>query len=169
MVTIALESTPIQTIPKKKHGMLPFLVVLFLISYGLLALLVVEQDRTISNQRSLINQVMGDSIELTALKGKLVFGDITTGHLWTADMKDVLAADDGNPATMAPIHALDGHLREIVLAAFHARGGKGVRLPGNGAVSGKGRVDVRFAVDGAGELYLLTKSDGMIRRVIGVK
>ena len=71
MVTIALGSTPIET-PKKKHSMLPFLVVLFLISYGLLALLVVEQDRTISNQRSLINQVMGDSIELTALKGKLV-------------------------------------------------------------------------------------------------
>lgn len=52
--------------------MLPFLVVLFLISYGLLALLVVEQDRTISNQRSLINQVMGDSVELTTLKSKLV-------------------------------------------------------------------------------------------------
>jgi len=70
-VTIALGSTPIQTTPKKKNGMLPFLVVLFLISYGLLTLLVVEQDRTITNQRSLINQVMGDSMELTALKGKL--------------------------------------------------------------------------------------------------
>ena len=70
LVTIALESTPIQT-TQKKHSMLPFLVVLFLISYGLLVLLVVEQDRTISNQRSLINQVMGDSFELTALKSKL--------------------------------------------------------------------------------------------------
>lgn len=70
MVTIALGSTPIQTTPKK-HSMLPFLVVLFLISYGLLALLVVEQDRTITNQRSLIQQIMGDSLELTALKGKM--------------------------------------------------------------------------------------------------
>ena len=70
MVTIALGSTPIETTPKK-HSMLPFLVVLFLISYGLLALLVVEQNTTITNQRSLINQVMGDSMELTALKGKL--------------------------------------------------------------------------------------------------
>ena len=73
MVTIALGSTPIEATPKKKHSMLPFLVVLFLISYGLLALLVVEQDRTITNQRSLINQVMGDSLELTALKGKLAY------------------------------------------------------------------------------------------------
>jgi len=70
LVTIALGSTPIQTTPKK-HSMLPFLVVLFLISYGLLALLVVEQDRTITNQRSLIQQIMGDSLELTSLKGKM--------------------------------------------------------------------------------------------------
>ncbi len=70
-MTIALESTPPQTTPKKS-SMLPFLVVLFLISYGLLALLVVEQDRTITNQRSLINQVMGDSLELTALKTKIL-------------------------------------------------------------------------------------------------
>jgi hypothetical protein len=65
-----MESTTIPT-TQKKRSMLPFLVVLFLISYGLLALLVVEQDRTITNQRSLIQQIMGDSLELTALKGKI--------------------------------------------------------------------------------------------------
>ena len=70
MLSIAMESTTIPTTPKK-HTMLPFLVVLFLISYGLLTLLVVEQDRTITNQRSLIQQIMGDSLELTALKGKI--------------------------------------------------------------------------------------------------
>jgi mono/diheme cytochrome c family protein len=107
--------------------------------------------------------------KIPALRGKLLLGDITTGHLWTADMKDVLAADDGNPTTLAPLQEIDGHLRRIVLDRFHARGGQGDALPGNGAVAGKGRVDLRFAVDGAGELYVLTKSDGMIRRVIGVK
>jgi hypothetical protein len=30
-------------------------------------------------------------------------------------------------------------------------------------------VDVRFAEDSAGELYLLTKSDGMIRQVVGFR
>ena len=69
MLTIAMEST---TTPKKKHSMLPVLVVLFLISYGLLAVLVVEQNRTITAQRSLIQQTMQDSMELTALKGKLI-------------------------------------------------------------------------------------------------
>ena len=42
-------------------------------------------------------------------------------------------------------------------------------LPGAAAVAGKGRVDVRVAEDCAGELYLLTKSDGMVRQVMGMK
>jgi hypothetical protein len=55
---------------KSKHSMLPLLIVLFLISYGLLAMLVVEQGRTIDAQRTLINQLFSDSVELTSLKGK---------------------------------------------------------------------------------------------------
>jgi len=38
-----------------------------------------------------------------------------------------------------------------------------------GAQSGRGRVDIRFAVDNDGELYILTKGDGMIRKVVGAK
>ena len=38
-----------------------------------------------------------------------------------------------------------------------------------GAVAGRGRVDVRFAVDNDGELYVLTKSDGVIRKVVGAR
>jgi mono/diheme cytochrome c family protein len=53
--------------------------------------------------------------------------------------------------------------------AYRARGGMGEQLPGAAAVSGRGRVDMRFAVDNDGELYILTKSDGMIRRVVGAK
>jgi len=34
-------------------------------------------------------------------------------------------------------------------------------------MAGRGRVDLRFAVDNDGELYILTKSDGMIRKVVG--
>ena len=41
-----------------------------------------------------------------ALQGTLVFGDITTGRIWYAQMKEVLAADDGNPLTVAPLHEL---------------------------------------------------------------
>lgn len=106
---------------------------------------------------------------IPALKGKLLFGDITTGRVWYADMADVVRADDGDPLTMAPVHELEAGLRRLAEAAFHARGGQGAALPGAAAVAGRGRVDVRFAADSAGEIYLLTKSDGVIRRVVGVR
>jgi glucan phosphoethanolaminetransferase (alkaline phosphatase superfamily) len=60
----------VDLLPKPKHSMLPLLVVLFLISYGLMATLVVEQGRTIDNQRSLIKELYTDSSQLSALKGK---------------------------------------------------------------------------------------------------
>lgn len=58
--------------PKRKHSLLPVLILLFLISYGLLSLLAVEQDRTIAAQRWLIGSLLGDSTELSGLKGKMI-------------------------------------------------------------------------------------------------
>jgi hypothetical protein len=52
--------------------MLPVLIVLFLVSYGLMCLLVVEQGTTIDNQRFLIRQLLGDSTQLSAMKGKAI-------------------------------------------------------------------------------------------------
>jgi hypothetical protein len=106
---------------------------------------------------------------IPALKGKLLFGDITSGRIWYADMAEVRRADDGDPATVAPMHEMDNDLRRLAEATFRARGGVGDSLPGNAAVAGRGRVDLRFAEDGAGELYILTKSDGMSRQVVGVR
>ena len=48
--------------------MLPILIVLFLISYGLMSMLVVEQGRTIDSQRFLIKELFRDSTELTGMK-----------------------------------------------------------------------------------------------------
>lgn len=104
---------------------------------------------------------------IPALEGKLIFGDITTGRVWYAEMSDVLRADDDDPATVAPLHAIDAGLRRLTEETFRARGGQGDALPGAAAISGRGRVDMRFAEDHEGELYILTKSDGMIRRVVG--
>ena len=84
-------------------------------------------------------------------------------------MKEVLSADDGNPTTLAAIHELETGLRRLVEQTFRLRGGRGDALPGAAAVSGRGRVDLRFAEDGSGELYVLTKSDGMIRQIVGFK
>ena len=114
---------------------------------------------------AIANGVVYRGKRIPQLTGALVFGDITTGRLWYADMKDVLAADDGNPTTFAPVHELDAGLRRLTEEAFRRRGGQGESLPGFGAVSGRGRVDVRLAEDNDGELYVLTKADGMIREV----
>jgi hypothetical protein len=54
----------------------------------------------------------------------------------------------------------------ITESAYHARGGKAAGLPGVAAVS-DGRSDIHLCIDAEGELYILSKSDGMIRAVIG--
>ena len=121
---------------------------------------------------------------LPQLQGKFVFGDITTGQIFYADLGALTAADDGNPATLALFHRIEvlwdnprnaaglerfDRMYEIVANEYRARGGTDTDLPGSATVSdltGGGRADIRFAVDAAGELFILSKSDGMIRSVV---
>ena len=111
---------------------------------------------------------------IPALRGKFLFCDITTGRVWWSDFKEMLAVDDGDPKTMAEMHQVRiasnkevyATMAPITEAAYHARGGKAEHLPGFGRVAG-GRSDIRFALDSDGELYILSKSDGMIRSVVG--
>jgi hypothetical protein len=56
----------------KKHPWLPLLTVLFILSYGLMTMLIVEQGSTIQSQRALIRDLFRDSTELSAVKGKAV-------------------------------------------------------------------------------------------------
>ena len=57
--------------PKTRGALLPLLVILFLISYGILTLLVVEQGKTIEAQRSLLREMLKDSQQLATLKDRL--------------------------------------------------------------------------------------------------
>src|SRR3981081_3060479 len=56
----------------KKRSLLPLLTVLFLFSYGLMTVLIVEQGSTIQSQRNLIKVLLRDSTELWAAKGKAI-------------------------------------------------------------------------------------------------
>ena len=56
-------------------AMLPILVVLFVVSYALLTMLVFEQGKTIEAQRTLIREMLKDSTQLAAIKGKLATND----------------------------------------------------------------------------------------------
>ncbi len=64
------EVSEIPATPRKKHGWLPLLTVLFMISYGLMTMLIVEQGQTIESQRALIRELFRDSTELSSVKMK---------------------------------------------------------------------------------------------------
>jgi hypothetical protein len=128
------------------------------------------------------------------LYGKWIFGDITTGRLFYCDIEDLLAADDTNPATLATVHevqviwnsphdspdqgAVRRRMFDVVAEEYAFRGGNAPFsvLPGSaddtdgldpdGNPYGGGRADIRLAMDGNGELFVLSKSDGTIRQVI---
>jgi hypothetical protein len=59
-------------VPKSKLTLFPVLVVLFLLSYGLMATLIVEQGKTIDIQRLLIGQLFTDSNQLNQLKSHII-------------------------------------------------------------------------------------------------
>lgn len=62
------EAPLIEAAARKKNGWLPLLTVLFLISYALMTMLIVEQGQTIESQRALIRELLRDSKELSAAK-----------------------------------------------------------------------------------------------------
>ena len=57
-------------VARKRRSWLPVLTVLFLISYGLMTMLIVEQGATIESQRALLRELYRDSEELSALRSK---------------------------------------------------------------------------------------------------
>lgn len=91
--------------------------------------------------------------EIPALTGKFVFGEIVNGRVFYSDYDAMLAAVDGIPTTTADIHEL-----QLVYQG----------VPVDLATLVPGRVDLRLATDDAGDLYLMTKGDGAIRRLFSV-
>src|SRR5690606_32267634 len=63
-----------------------------------------------------------------------------------------------------PDGAMLGPMHQIVRRGYEARGGADPDLPGNASVTSPfGRADIRLQMDSDGELFILSKSDGMIR------
>jgi hypothetical protein len=71
-------------------AILPLLVILFIVSYGILTMLVFEQGQTIESQRTLIREMLKDSSQLATLKGKIARDD---------KRMHAPAQNPGNPAT----------------------------------------------------------------------
>src|SRR5206468_2175379 len=87
---------------------------------------------------------------------ELLKADNTTGPL-PGDDRIPMQVGDTPTDSMFP----------VVETAYHDRGGKSPRLAGRPELVFGGRADVRFSIDAAGELYLYSKGDGVIRKVIG--
>ena len=68
--TAVMPITVPNTVPKKKQTLLPLLTVVFLLSYGLMTMLIVEQGSVIQSQRNLIKILSRDSSELWGMRGK---------------------------------------------------------------------------------------------------
>jgi glucose/arabinose dehydrogenase len=94
---------------------------------------------------------------LPQLMGKYIFGDIVSGDIFYADAD---ALESGKDAKI------------YKLRIFYRGKETPMRTPqqdtgsaGKGIVGDNGRVDLRFGMDQDGEIYVLTKADGMIRRL----
>jgi len=97
-VLFSAESTSPRT-TARPAAILPLLVILFIVSYGILTMLVFEQGQTIESQRTLIREMLKDSTQLATLKGKIARDDSKRIHdKATADHVD---ADSGSSAAGA--------------------------------------------------------------------
>ena len=87
------------TAAPRKRGWLPLLTVLFLISYGLMTMLIVEQGRTIESQRTLIFELFGDSKELSVMKLK---ANVEHAHAAQAQSALTQAPSSHSPSSPNP-------------------------------------------------------------------
>src|SRR5258708_31961486 len=87
--------------PKKKRSLLPLLTVLFLFSYGLMTVLIVEQGSAIQAQRNLITILMRDSTELWAAKGKAI-GDQQVAQAEAKTRGHAPSTQTQTPSTQIP-------------------------------------------------------------------
>lgn len=73
-MTTSFENAGVNAIPapKQKITLLPLLTVLFVLSYGLMTMLIVEQGRTIQSQSNMIKILLPESRELWGLRGKAI-------------------------------------------------------------------------------------------------
>ncbi|MCA9237371.1 MAG: PQQ-dependent sugar dehydrogenase [Planctomycetales bacterium] len=92
------------------------------------------------------------------LYGKYVFGDIVNGRLFAADVAAMRAVDITEPGPTAPIEEIQ------LFRTDEFSGQTDIDLQGDVL---PGRVDLRLGVDSDGEIWVITKEDGYLRRLVG--
>jgi hypothetical protein len=101
--------------------------------------------------------------KIEQLQGKFVFGDVNRGRIFVADVAAMKAADDGIPATVAPVeevqlYVTDGSGRRVYTSFRElVEGTMGKSLS---------RTDLHISQSKDGELFLTSRQDGMIRMLV---
>jgi hypothetical protein len=100
---------------------------------------------------------------IEALAGKFVFGDLSVGRVFAADVAALKAADDEVPATVAPIEEIqlfvrnpDGSETDVAFTDL-IEGVIGERA---------GRADLHLGQSLDGEIFLSSRQDGTIRMLV---
>ena len=103
-MTTSFENAGVNAIPapKRKITLLPLLTVLFVISYGLMTLLIVEQGRTIQSQSNMIKILLPESRELWGLRGKAIAEKNSTQAPSTQEQPCVRTPSARNPSSQTP-------------------------------------------------------------------
>ena len=99
-------------VPKKKRTLTPLLTVVFLVSYALMTMLIVEQGSVIQSQRNLIKILTRDSAELWGMRGKAIADQQTAQAKaqGSAQLPSVQAPSTQTPSTQAaPQHQSQSH------------------------------------------------------------
>jgi len=103
-MTTSFENAGVNAIPalKRKITLLPLLTVLFVISYGLMTLLIVEQGRTIQSQSNMIKILLPESRELWGLRGKAIAEKNSMQAPSTQEQPCVRTPSAQNPSSQTP-------------------------------------------------------------------
>ena len=100
---------------------------------------------------------------IAALRGKFIFGDIMRGRVFAADLAAMKKADDGIPATVAPVEEVQLFTRDAGGNRTYVSFRELVEAT-NGATAA--RADLHISRSRDGELFLTSRQDGMIRMLV---
>ena len=100
---------------------------------------------------------------IEALRGKFVFGDLVRGRLFAANLATMKAADDGIPATVAPVEEIQLYYLDHDGARIYVNFRELIERT-NGAETTRADMHLNRTADG--EIFVTSRQDGMIRMLV---
>jgi glucose/arabinose dehydrogenase len=101
--------------------------------------------------------------KIDALRGKLVFGDVNRGRVFVADLAEIKKADDGVPATVAPLEEVQFYYRDAAGRKVYTGYKELVEKTVGNSLP---RADLHISRSRDGELFLTSRQDGTIRMLV---